>query len=111
MRFEFVITRNDFPQAPALMRRAVGDGFAQAKGPLLASMQAGTPVDTGELRGSETAESDDASLTLRATAEHAIYVHQGTHKMPARPFMTDAIEAGLPDVVDAIAAAADRTLA
>lgn len=110
MRLDFKITKNTFPTAPAAMRRAIGAGFDASKGPLLASMQQMTPVDTGELRGSESATSDDTSLTLKATAGHAVFVHQGTRRMGPRPFMRGAIESGLPGVIDNITAAAMREL-
>lgn len=111
MDLRFTVKKNAFPQAPAVMRRAIGAAFAASRGPLLGDMNRRTPVDTGELRGSETAESNETSLTLRATAPHAIYVHQGARGLQGRPFMRDAVEAGLPAVEEAIVAAANRELA
>ncbi len=93
------------------MRKAIAAGLVTQKSPLLADTQRRTPVDTGELRGSESADSDDTSLTLRATAGHAIYVHQGARGRPARPYLRDAVETGLPGVIAAIITEADRTLA
>jgi HK97 gp10 family phage protein len=110
MELRFVVKSNKLPGLPAAMRKAVGAGFAAAKGPLLSDMQRRTPVDTGELRNSETAESDETSLTLRASAPHAVYVHQGTRSMSARPFMRDAIEAGVPTVEQAITTAVESGL-
>ena len=40
----FTITRNNFPEASARMRQAIGAGFAASKGQLLADMQQRTPV-------------------------------------------------------------------
>lgn len=97
------VKSNRLPQMPAAAKRGVAKGFASAKGPLLADTQRRTPVDTGELRGSETATSDDTSLTLTASSDHAVYVHQGTRRMAARPFMRDAIGAGMPSIVNALA--------
>lgn len=102
MKVTVKVLRNDFAKMPAAAKRGVAKGFASAKGPLLADTQRRTPVDTGELRGSETATSDDTSLTLTASSDHAVYVHQGTRRMRARPFMTDAIEAGMPSIVNAL---------
>lgn len=107
MNLSFVTKSNKLPTASALMRTAVGTAFAAAKGPLLADMQRRTPVDTGALRSSEAAESDDQSLRLTAGTDHAIYVHQGTRSMSARPFMRDAIEAGVPTVVAELSKAAE----
>lgn len=110
MSIQFVVKTNKFPQASALMKKAVGDAFRTQAGPALSDMQRRTPVDTGELRGSEKVEATDTSMTFRATAGHAGYVHQGTRYMGARPFMTDAIDAQLPAIGQAIVDAATRAL-
>lgn len=103
MRIEAKVIFNDFPKMPAAAKRGIAKGFASAKGPVLADMQRRTPVDTGELRGSETAESDDTSLTLTAGTDHALWVHNGARGRAPRRFMTDAIEAGMPAIVNALA--------
>ena len=110
MRMTFVVKSNRLPRAPAAMRRAAGAAFAAAKGPLLAEMKRRTPIDTGELRESETAESTDTSLTLRASAGHAIYVHQGTRRMQGRPFMRDTAEQSGPVLTKALQDAASNAL-
>lgn len=105
------ITSNRFPQAPALMRKAVAAAFTTVKGPILADMQQRTPVDTGALRASETAESSDTVMTFRAGTDHALPVHQGTSRMAARPFMRLAVEGAEDQIVQAIVDAANRELA
>jgi hypothetical protein len=110
MKFALDVKKNTFPDAPAAMRRAIGRGFEASRAPLLADMQRRTPVDTGALRASESVESDDQRLTLRAGTDHALYVHQGTRRMTARPFMRDAAEAGMATIVANIAAAAEDEL-
>ncbi len=110
MEIRFEIRANRFPQAPALMRQAIGAAFASQKAPLLSDANRRTPVDTGELRNSESAESDQTSLTLRATAGHAIYVHQGTSRMPPQPFMRTAVESAIPRITTAIVDEAERGL-
>lgn len=105
------VRSNKFPQAPALLRAAVGRAFAQAAPGVLADMQRRTPVDTGELRGSETVTATDDTLTLYAGTDHAVFVHQGARGRAPRPFMTDAIDAATPGLIDAIVAEADRGLA
>lgn len=110
MGIQFVVKTNKFPQASSLMKKAIGTAFATQSGPVLADMQRRTPVDTGELRGSETVTSDERSMTLKATAAHAGYVHQGTRYMGARPYMTDTIDAQLPAIGQAIVDAATRAL-
>jgi HK97 gp10 family phage protein len=99
---EIKVLKNTFPEGAAQLRAAISAAFAAESGPLLSDMQQRTPVDTGELRDSESAEHTDTTLTLRATAGHAIYVHQGTSRMGARPFMRDAVNAGMPRLTEAI---------
>lgn len=114
MDLRLTIRSNRFPQAPALLRRAIGAGFEAARGPLLADMQRRTPVDTAALRESERAESDDQRLTLAAgggEVDYALYVHQGARGRQGRPFMRDAVEQGAPAVAQAIVDAATRELA
>lgn len=106
------VKTNRFPGAPAAMRRAIGMALADAGTLLLADMQRRTPVDTGELRGSETATVEgETTLRLTAGTDHAIYVHQGTRHMGARPFMRQAVEAGAPKIQQTIADMAARELA
>lgn len=54
-----------------------------------------TPVDTGYLRGMMKHriinELSGKQLQLINNAEYAIFVHEGTRFMPARRFITDAI--------------------
>ena len=107
MKVTVKIVSNRLPQMPAAARRGVAKGFAQVRPSVLAESQRRTPVDSGGLRASETVESDDSSLTLTAGAglpdARAVFVHQGTRHMAARPFMRDAIEAGMPNIVKALA--------
>lgn len=106
MRIETKVVFNKFPQMPAAAKRGVAKGFAQVRPTVLAESQRRTPVDSGGLRASETVESDDSSLTLAAGAglpdARAVFVHQGTRHMAARPYLRDAIEASVPAIVDAI---------
>lgn len=48
-------------------------------------------VDTGRLRGSITHAKDDESAYVGTNVEYAPYVELGTYKMPARPFLKNAI--------------------
>lgn len=107
MRFTFSVRSNSFGAAPAKARAGIAKGFAAAKDVLLEDMKRRTPVDTTALRNSETAESDERSLTLKAgggEVDYAIYVHQGTRFVGPRPFMRDAIEQGASRIADDLAA-------
>ena len=109
------VKSNRFPGAAAAMAKAVTSGLEQGGRAVLADMQRRTPVDTGGLRGSEAMRVDGDTLTLTAGTSlpdaRALYVHEGTVRMPARPYMRDAVEQGAQGIVDAIADAANRELA
>ena len=49
-------------------------------------------VDTGRLKGSITHQSDDRSCSVGTNVEYGIYVHFGTYKMDANPFLKNAFE-------------------
>jgi HK97 gp10 family phage protein len=101
---------NRFPQLPGEARQAVGRAFAREAPGVLVDMQNRTPVSEEQHRHlveTETAVGDEDGLTLRAGAglpdARALYVHQGTHRMAARPFMRSALEESLTDIEQAIA--------
>jgi HK97 gp10 family phage protein len=71
------------------------DGVQQAAEDFVGKAQAATPVDTGTLKGSIHVESVTggasevtATVATGGEADYAIYVHAGTYKMAARPFMS-----------------------
>lgn len=109
------IKSNRFPQASAAMAKAVSIGLETGGRAVLADAQRRTPVDTGGLRGSETMRVEGKTLTITAGAglpdARALYVHEGTVRMQARPYMREAVEQGAQGIVDAIADAANRELA
>lgn len=98
-----VVKFNDLPAAPGKMTKAVGTAFQKLAPELLSTMQQQTPVDTGELRGSEAATAAAKSLTLTAGAEHGKYVEFGTRYMAAQPFMRPTVEGAAGQVGSAIA--------
>jgi len=87
-----VVKKNEFPSCPAKMAKAVGDAFNQLGPQLLEQMKSATPVDTGELRGSENASVGSKELRLTAGTDHAGFVEFGTRKMAAQPFMRPTVE-------------------
>lgn len=98
-----VVKKNEFPAAPGKMTKAIGTAFGNLAPELLTTMQGKTPVDTGELRGSETATAAAKSLTLTAGTDHAGFVEFGTRKMSAQPFMRPTVEGAAGQVGSAIA--------
>lgn len=54
------------------------------------------PVDTGYLRASGTVNmslGDTVTGEVYFSAEYAVYVHDGTSRMPPRPFLRNSFEA------------------
>lgn len=49
------------------------------------------PVATGELRDSGDIQHEGDGYSVNYTAPHAPFVHFGTRHMPARPFLTQAV--------------------
>lgn len=105
MNITVTIAKNDLKGASSSMRQQFGSILQAAGATMLADMQQRTPVDTGELRDSERMSVSGSTLRLEALADHAVYVHQGTARMGARPFMTDAVTAGIPDLAAKVAEA------
>lgn len=105
MGLTFVVKTNKFPQASALMRKAIGVAFARSGQTILNDMKTRTPVDTGLLRASETVETSETEMRFAARTDYALYVHEGTRRMAGRPFMREAIEAGIPTIENELAAA------
>lgn len=53
------------------------------------------PVDTGALKSdvaSHQFEVNENTFEIGSSMEYASYVHDGTHKIPARPFIDHAID-------------------
>ena len=98
-----VFNLNYLPAVPGKVTKAVGEAFGELAPQLLTEMQGRTPVDTGELRGSETATAGGLQLTLTAGTDHAGFVEFGTRKMAAQPFMRPTVEGAAGKVGSAIA--------
>lgn len=81
---------------------------------LVSQAQSDTPVDTGTLKaGEHVAEVKVSGTEVTAKVatggesnEYAGYVHEGTYKMDARPFLADALLANAEVYKTAIEAAA-----
>lgn len=95
----------------ALQRQAAADTllaaplrrfFTAATLAAQAAAQMKTPVATGTLRRSETTAVDPAPLPLwgqvGTNVPYGVYVHEGTRRMPPRPFFRDGIAAAMPKI-------------
>jgi HK97 gp10 family phage protein len=103
IQVRIVVKKNDLPAAPGKMKRAVGTALGKLGPDLLSQMQSVTPVDTGELRASETASVGATELRLTAGTDHAGFVEFGTRKMAAQPYMRPTVEGAAGQVGSAIA--------
>lgn len=62
-----------------------------------------TPVDTGRLRASIKADVRGLEANIGTDVEYARFVHDGTYKMVARPFLFSAADGELEGIEDRIA--------
>ena len=65
--------------------------------------KANAPVLTGNLRNSITSDVKGLEANIGTDCEYAGYVHDGTYRMPARPFLDSAAEKELDGIEDRIA--------
>ncbi len=72
--------------------------------------KANCPVDTGRLRNSIKADVDGLEANIGTDVYYAPFVHDGTYKMEARPFLESAAETVLDDIEDRIADAITRLI-
>jgi HK97 gp10 family phage protein len=79
------------PEAAGGLAEAVDQLQRRIAHRILEVSETTVPVDTGELRDSGDIEHDGEGYSVMYTAPHAIFVHNGTRKMPARPFLTQAV--------------------
>ena len=68
------------------------------------------PVATGRLRASIKAEVSGLEANIGTDVEYAHFVHDGTYKMAARPFLFSAADEKLEGIEDRIADAIMRLL-
>jgi hypothetical protein len=82
------VTTNNIPLLLERLPDAVEAFLSGLADQGLVLMQGFTPVDTGELRDSEHIDHPDPhTWYIVAGTDHAWWVHFGTYKMPARPFV------------------------
>jgi len=66
--------------------------------------RSGAPYDTGMLMRSITYRVDDTKTSVDGRVgtnlEYSLYVHEGTSKMPSRPFLSDAIASLSDEIID-----------
>lgn len=79
-------------KAMETVKENLGQRLAQACVLVVDDAKVECPVDTGRLQGSITYEVEGTDGYVGSNVEYAPYVHEGTSKMAARPFLMNAIE-------------------
>lgn len=91
-----------FNKAPQQFVKTFDVAIKRAVLTIQGAARVGTPVDTGFLRGPGYRTTFAALTgTLENVAPYAAYVHDGTSRMKARPFLQDGVDA-VEGQVDAI---------
>lgn len=93
--------RKAFEQSPRIFAPIFNRGIQSAVMVFLGTSRMKTPVDTGFLRGAGYSTSFEALVgRVENNASYALFVHDGTSKMDARPFMEWGIDDGMSQVND-----------
>ena len=82
------------PQLKGAVRERAGNAVAKAAADIEAQAKARAPVDTGLLKNSINQQpgQDDLHRVVESPVHYSVYQEYGTHKMPAQPYMTPAVE-------------------
>lgn len=97
------IARNRLPEIAKALPGAVSAILREGAEATLDGAKARSPYLTGELRESHDLEgATPGSLSMRVTvgADHAEPVHEGTRRMPARPWLRETAEQTIPATVN-----------
>lgn len=81
-----------FAQAPVLTIRHVNDAIRRSIFLIEGESKVRTPVRTGFLRASHQTAFSMLKGEVGPTASYAIFVHEGTRRMRARPFLFNAVK-------------------
>lgn len=86
------VKRNDFPKIAKGLRSGADEIQAQTILMIVQTADPQTPVDTGNLKNNKTIETGGGGQPgfIHWHAAYAWFVHNGTSRMPARPFAASA---------------------
>lgn len=117
MANEISITIKNLPQikaafnkAPSAMKRELNTAIKKSIFVITADSMRNTPVLTGRLRASHTTMFDDLKGSVFTNTNYAVFVHEGTKFMKARPFMREAVEKDNRQVQEFFTKAVDNVL-
>lgn len=102
--------RAAFRKAPLVMTQNLDRAIKRSLLSIQAISMRNTPVRTGQLRASHTTRFTPLMGVLQPTAHYAIYVHDGTRFMKARPFLANAVKTQNAEVQDNFKKAVQDTL-
>lgn len=99
--------KSRFPQLTVEMNARVEAAMVEGRKAVVEAAQARVPVNTGRLRDAIHAE-DDKVVAGNREAFYGHLVEYGTSGIPARPFLTPALEETKPRIVTLVSAALRR---
>lgn len=99
-----------FGKAPTLMAKNLDRAIKASTFLIERQSKINTPVRTGFLRASHKTSFSPLKGVLEPMANYAIYVHEGTRYMKARPFLKKAVDSENNQVQDQFKTAVQDTL-
>lgn len=93
------VVSNNFPLIANKLPQNVSDVINNGINNVIKQADPNTPVKTGALKANKSilyASAGKPQGFIYWNQEYAIYVHEGTYKMAARPFAQDAVDAIAP---------------
>jgi HK97 gp10 family phage protein len=84
--------RAAFRKAPAMMVRELDKAIRKSIFAIKGDSQRRSPVDTGYMRASHREMFSSLRGEVGPQAYYSIFVHDGTSRMRARPFLYDAVK-------------------
>lgn len=100
--------RRAFQLSPKLMATELDAAIKKSAISIQRDSMINSPVLTGYLRASHEVTFTPLKGVIEPTANYAIYVHEGTYKMAARPFLADAVQTNEQKVNDYFVKAVDN---
>lgn len=85
-------------KGPEIMRDALNTGLEKSAFLVERESKIKTPVDTGRLRASIFTTLRPLVATVMPKTNYAVFVHEGTTRMRARPYMTEGLEAAMSEI-------------
>jgi len=96
--------RRAFNKAPRLMDKELNTAMWRMGALVQRESMQRTPVLTGRLRASHTLNVSGGGIgktaTIQPTANYAIFVHDGTRFIQARPFLKEGADDSMNDIQD-----------